>query len=296
MGELQFNKGDIIIKEGDSGTSFYRILEGTADVVINYGKDNQAQLVTLEPGNYFGEIASLEGTRRTATVIAAEDNTKVFEVEANQIDAYLKDNPDEIIEIMKHLGNRIRSLTAQYEEVQNLIAQLENGGPKTESMLKKISLFTKNIFGVSNETDDSFEKMMAQLRASGQGGYARRLDTYDKGTIIFREDEPADCMYAIQWGSVGIYTKYGTPDQLELTKLFTNDFFGEMGMINNTARSATAVVLEDDTTLEIIYMEDLIKLYAKNPNKIYMIMAHTANRLRRLTEDFNEACAKLATM
>ena len=51
--------------EGASGYSFFVIVDGTA-VVTSDG----AELATLGPGDYFGEIAILDGGRRTATVTA----------------------------------------------------------------------------------------------------------------------------------------------------------------------------------------------------------------------------------
>jgi CRP-like cAMP-binding protein len=52
--------------EGASGYSFFVLLEGTATVTIN-GIDVR----TLEPGDFFGELAILGDGRRTATVTTA---------------------------------------------------------------------------------------------------------------------------------------------------------------------------------------------------------------------------------
>ena len=80
-------------------------------------------------------------------------------------------------------------------------------------------------------------------------------------------------MYDIHWGRVGIYTGFGTSEEVMLTDLSTNHFFGEMGMIEKQPRSATAVVL-DEATLEIIREDDLEDLFEKNPAKIGMILGN----------------------
>ncbi len=103
-------------------------------------------------------------------------------------------------------------------------------------------------------------------------------------------------MYWITWGRVGIYAGYGTDGEQKLTELSANQFFGEMGLLEGEARSATAVVLEDGTTLETIGPEGLQALFARNPSEVWMILDHTAQRLRRLTEDYNKARLELADL
>ena len=97
------------------------------------------------------------------------------------------------------------------------------------------------------------------------------------------------CMYDIHWGRVGVYTGFGTDKEQLITELCSNTFFGEAGMISDEPRSATVVALED-TTVEIIYMEDLEELLEKNPNKIDMILRHLTFRLRRISDSYLEAC------
>ena len=97
-------------------------------------------------------------------------------------------------------------------------------------------------------------------------------------------------MYDVHFGSVGIYKDYGTATEKLLTKVSPNEFFGEMGLIENVNRSATAVVLADETTLEVISLSDLKELFEQNPPKIEMILEHLSYRLRKLTKDYMTAC------
>jgi len=70
---------------------------------------------------------------------------------------------------------------------------------------------------------------------------SREYKSYKKGEIIFKQGDPADCMYDIRWGSVGIYLNYGTSDEKMLAQLRGDDIFGEMGLVDEAPRSATAV-------------------------------------------------------
>ena len=53
--ERTYKNGEIIIKEGDNGTSFFRLLEGSAFVYAGFGKNDQVKLAVLEEGEFFGE-------------------------------------------------------------------------------------------------------------------------------------------------------------------------------------------------------------------------------------------------
>jgi CRP/FNR family transcriptional regulator, cyclic AMP receptor protein len=63
---VEFAPGEALAVEGETGDAFVVILRGTADVTIG-----NEQVRTLGPGDYFGEVALLDGGPRTATVIAA---------------------------------------------------------------------------------------------------------------------------------------------------------------------------------------------------------------------------------
>jgi CRP-like cAMP-binding protein len=62
--------GKLVTPQGASGYSFFIIVEGTADVI----RDGRA-VGKLEAGDFFGEIAIMDGGRRTADVVASSDMT-----------------------------------------------------------------------------------------------------------------------------------------------------------------------------------------------------------------------------
>ena len=110
MVEKHFNKGDVIFCEGDSGDSFFHIIKGKVDVIVNYGKDDETKLTELGAGKIFGEMAALDYYRRSATIVAAEDDTVVKEVSQKDIDVYFDEQPEKILEIMRSISSRIREL------------------------------------------------------------------------------------------------------------------------------------------------------------------------------------------
>ena len=68
MVERRFKAGDKLTEQGASGVGFFVVDEGTADVTVD-----GAARGSIGPGDYFGEIALLSDSIRTATLTATSD-------------------------------------------------------------------------------------------------------------------------------------------------------------------------------------------------------------------------------
>lgn len=66
-----YQPGNTIIQAGDLPDKFYLVTEGQADVLLPDGNGNQKVVAHLQSGQYFGEIAILNGSTRMATVQAS---------------------------------------------------------------------------------------------------------------------------------------------------------------------------------------------------------------------------------
>jgi CRP-like cAMP-binding protein len=66
---------------------------------------------------------------------------------------------------------------------------------------------------------------------------------YDQGTVLFREGDPGHEMYVIQTGRVQL-TRHVRGRETHLATLPPGEFFGEMAILNNQPRSATATIIE----------------------------------------------------
>ena len=56
-----------IFQEGDPGDGLYVILEGSVQISAIVGQSERRVLTQFGPGDFFGEVALMKGTRRTAT-------------------------------------------------------------------------------------------------------------------------------------------------------------------------------------------------------------------------------------
>lgn len=295
MTERKFSNGDIIFREGELGDTFFQIRSGKIGIFAHYGEDDEQELTELTKDQYFGEMAVIDVYPRSATAVALED-TEVLEVTAGETNEFFQADPERILSVMRHLGTRLRDLTNDYAEISDTLEAAKKGSKeeRTATRLKKHSAVYRAHKKFAETI--SVEKDRNLTKYEHSKGVTMGVETYRKGTVIFKEGELGDCMYDVHFGSVGIYKSYGTPEEKLLTELMPNSFFGEVGMVNGEHRSATAITLENDTTIETIRPENLEELFRKNPSKVQMILAHLSNRLRRLTADYMNACKQASEL
>jgi len=113
---------------------------------------------------------------------------------------------------------------------------------------------------------------------------------FKKGDVIFRQGDFSSVMYDIAKGKVGVFADYETERVHQLAELKAGDFLGEMGMIEVYPRSATAVALEDDTTLNEIGENELNVYFRDKPEKLLKIMKQVSARIREIDEKYLNAC------
>ncbi|MBU0631106.1 cyclic nucleotide-binding domain-containing protein [bacterium] len=95
-----YKKDDVIVHEGSQGDSMFFIVDGN---VLVHNKNIHVQ---LKEGDFFGEIALLKNTPRTATVTALKD-CKVFKLTADDFQNIIKTKPDLLKEIEKVASSRL---------------------------------------------------------------------------------------------------------------------------------------------------------------------------------------------
>ncbi len=295
MEKRKYSKGAVIFRENEVGNCMFEILSGSVSIVAEKGTEYERKLTDLKKGDIFGEMAVIEESPRSATATALED-TEVEVILCSELNDYLRRKPARIIEIMRHISGRIRVLTEDYMAVCRAINESnENKGKvkQKESLWTKLKAFAGIYTRKGVSIPESVREDEEFKHAEGLGD---NVFYYDKGGIIFQEGDNSGCMYDILGGKVGIYASYGKPEEKLLATLEANKFFGEMGMIDEEIRSATAVAMEYDTYVEAIYPKDLDELFKKNPDKVLQILKHISARLRGLTIDYLTACMTAAEM
>ena len=290
--EKSFYKGEVIVKEGDIGDSFFRLIEGKASVYADWDKKDQEpfRIALLETGEYFGEMAIIEAYPRNATIVAV-GNVRVIEIPKDDLTTYFRDNPDQILVLMKHLGNRIKAMTNDYNEAKVLLKEVRDAeASKKKSLFSRIK---KHVEMYESSKDTIAPPPSAEVIAgifetiTDEGsGDIRGCDT---NTIIYEEGTTDNCMFILRNGAVGMYDK----NRDLISELKPVSLFGEMGMLTGDPREATAVAETDDTYVEVITPDYLESIFNACPVKIELILRQLSYRLRVLNYDVITTCKEI---
>ena len=109
--QVRYGAGRTVVQNGSRGTGFYVIAEGTAKVSVGYS--NRA-LARLGPGDFFGELALLDGGPRTASVVA-ETPLVTIRIPRAKFRTMLKSEPDVALKILEELSRRLRQVRSPTE-------------------------------------------------------------------------------------------------------------------------------------------------------------------------------------
>jgi type IV pilus assembly protein PilB len=118
--EMVFENGDIIIKEGNSDANFFKLIQGCLEVLK--GNDKIAEI--SEPQSWFGEMSSLLGGRRTATIRSVGKSiVKVFP--GDKLMETLEGYPEIAKQVIHNLVYRLEDTNQRFVEVLKSRSELE---------------------------------------------------------------------------------------------------------------------------------------------------------------------------
>jgi CRP/FNR family transcriptional regulator, cyclic AMP receptor protein len=103
------------------------------------------------------------------------------------------------------------------------------------------------------------------------------------GETLFKIGDPGDSLYIVRSGLVEMFVKDHTGEKILLTTASPGDLFGELSLLDNGPRAATAVALED-TDLLVLDRGDLLLFLRRKPDAALDLMTVMGQRLRRSDE------------
>src|SRR6516165_2638369 len=97
----EYGVDDVIFEEGSTGRELYVVLDGKVDGA------SKTVIVTLGKGEFFGEMAVIDGSARSATAIAASPNTRVMRINHARFVYLVSQQPAFALMIMDALSKRL---------------------------------------------------------------------------------------------------------------------------------------------------------------------------------------------
>lgn len=153
-----FPKNTMLFMEGDENHQLFIIESGKVSVFVNGEDGKQVTLNFLGPGDYFGELALIDGKPRSASVMTVADS--VFStISKEDFQRFIRENPDFSMDLMQQLVDRIRDLTSNvkdmalldvYGRVAQLLTRLADDAGRIENP-KLTHQEIANMVGASRE-------------------------------------------------------------------------------------------------------------------------------------------------
>lgn len=110
-----YPRGSVIFREGDSGGEMYYILSGRVCLEKQAGQVKKT-LVEMGPGAYFGEMAALIESPRTATAVAVVDSD-VAVIDGATFQHLLRESGEVALTMLQEFSHRVRSTNEVLEEL-----------------------------------------------------------------------------------------------------------------------------------------------------------------------------------
>lgn len=106
-----------IFYQGDPGIALYIIMEGNVKIEFSSETGEKMKLATFTVGDFFGELALVDGEKRSASAIA-ETDTKLAVIFKPDLDEFVEKYPKKGVKILKGISRiittRLRNLNKEY--------------------------------------------------------------------------------------------------------------------------------------------------------------------------------------
>lgn len=101
------------------------------------------------------------------------------------------------------------------------------------------------------------------------------------GEIVIREGSTGETMYLVITGEVSVIKNLGAPGEIELDRIRSGDYFGEMALFENIARSAS-IRTEEDSRFLVLHKQEFNEIVREYPKIALEICKVLSGRIRKL--------------
>lgn len=175
LGTRSFERGELIFTQGSLGTSLYLIVRGSVRIYTVSETGQEIAVSIFRAGDFFGELALLDGQPRSASAVAMEP-THTFTLHRAAFVYTLHTCPPIAIAVLEALAARLRRSTAQTEQLvsrpaaQRVVQQLlelaarhgSTPGPQID-----LHLTQDDLASLSGTTRETVNRVLASLRDQG---------------------------------------------------------------------------------------------------------------------------------
>jgi CRP-like cAMP-binding protein len=276
-----FDDGSFIYVDGKKSDSFYIIRKGKARI-------SGTDIEDLVAGDFLGMVSVMSDHTHydNAEAIGA---VSTICIHREQFIDVIQNNPSIAMKIILEFSKRMRSLNESLAVATNKpISSLEDTTIlyKSAEYYEKEKRLSQAYYAyekyLSRFPDGEFagaaKSKLIELKASAPlphvTGIAR---LFPKGSFVFADGEKGEELFVILAGQVQICKVLGGTEMI-FTMLKTGDIFGEMAIMEDKPRSASAIAYEDSKIM-LIKKSDFGSMAATKPDIIERLTVMLADRI-----------------
>jgi CRP/FNR family cyclic AMP-dependent transcriptional regulator len=156
-----FPRNTVIINEGEEASTLYVIHSGQVKVFLSNEEGKEIIVNTQGPGEHFGELALIDSTPRSASVMTIE-KTRLASISKTDFSKILSEHSDISLKLIENLAARVRVLS---ESVKNL------------ALLDVYGRVAKTLLSLAHEKDGKLiiEERLTQQDIANRVGSSREM-------------------------------------------------------------------------------------------------------------------------
>ena len=283
-----YQKNSYIYIEGEKkAESFYIIKSGRVDITKKFPVANENPHEILGRGDFFGVIGAMSQLPQLESAVALSE-VDAISIHHTKFAELVQKNPSLAKKIIKSFSLRLRRFTETEENISNFSldydylktmfeqAEIYNGlnRKRISTYMYRCIQFYKPGTKLAAKSEEKLIELEAVGEFNKKTGIMRE---YDDGEIIFCENEPADEIFILRSGKIRI-SKLIDKKESQLYIMQAGDIFGEMSLLEDKPRSATATALEDSEIL-VINKQNYENMTQKEPRLMTKIIGLVAERI-----------------
>jgi CRP-like cAMP-binding protein len=281
----QLQQGAYIFREEDRSMDFYVIKNGRIEIRKDTPFGPQI-LGSLDIDTIFGEMNFIDRTHRSSDAIAVEPSA-CYTFSFSALDQLMDQEKELAVGLhwafWRSLSEKVRDANEQLKLFFQEDAKKGHGRKRAEGKREMQQVTVK-----SEEKVDLFKERGLSAAEMKLLATFSTEEKFREGSMIFREGEKGDKLYIVLDGRVRISKFIPGVGEEALTVLDRGDFFGEMALIDDKARSADAKAHEGDATVLSIDRATLNEILSMDPHASLQFLNLLCRMISRRLREIND--------
>jgi len=301
LGLVNYNKGAYITIDGQRADHFFIIRAGRVQIQKSLQIPGDEEETILKPGDFFGVVSTMSNHAHFDNVIALE-NCTLITVRPDQYSMLIELNTPVAMKIINGFSRQVRFLDqaltkltfkSSVEVDERHLFNVAEYYAKQNQFNQAFYAYYKYCLANPNGSNVALAKQrMAKIKPYAKTANLKPDTTqfirhYPKNTMIFAEGESGPELYIIQKGQIRI-TKIVDNNEVLLALLKPGDIFGEMALLENKPRSASAIAHED-SVLMAVNRANFKSMVVEQPKVISRLTFSLAERIWNLHRQLRNA-------